>query len=112
MELIIADIIQSQTAAYQDEGQQVYTLLEQAMNTGQPFVLSFSGLEIASTRFLNASIGRLYRAYPQARIESLMTMAGIADDDQVLPESIRRAIDKALHPDRYSALRDQTLATA
>lgn len=112
MKLIIADIIQSRTAAYQDEGQHVYTLLEESMRVPQSFTLSFQGLETCSTRFLNASIGRLYRAFPFDDINSKMTITDISDDDKVLPEMIRRAIDKALNPVIYSQLREQTLANA
>lgn len=112
MKLLIADIIGSQTAAYQDEGQQVYTLLEQAMCTKNPFDLSFERLDTCSTRFLNASIGRLYRVFPANEITSLMTISGIDPDDFILREMIRRSIDKALNPGVYTQLKEKTLASA
>lgn len=112
MKLVIADRIQSQTAAFRDEGQDVYAVLEQAMHAKQPFELSFERLETCSTQFLNASIGRLYRTFTAAEITSLMTITGIEPEDRILPELIERTIDKALRPEHYAELMERTLAYA
>lgn len=112
VKLIINEIIRTHTASYWDEAEQIYGYLDQAMSTQKPFELSFQGLETCSTRFLNASIGRLYRTFPKHQIETQLKITGIEVDDRVLPEMIRRAIDKALNPELYSVLREQTLANA
>ena len=112
MKLVIADHIQSQTAAFRSEGQEVYQVLEQAMHAAQPFELSFERLETCSTQFLNASIGRLYRTFTPADIKSLMTITGIMPEDEILPEMIERTIDKALRPEIYAELMEKTLAYA
>ncbi len=112
MKLVIAECINSQTAAFRDEGQRVYACMERAMNADQPFELSFDGIETCSTQFLNASIGRLYRSFDASNIASLMTITGIAPEDTILPEAITRTIDKALRPAYYAQLMEETLAYA
>lgn len=110
--LSITESIQSQTAAYRNEGQEVYKCMEKAMLTGQPFTLSFSGLDTCSTQFFNASIGKLYRTFAEADITTRMTITGIDPQDTILPEMINRTIDKALRPEQYAELMEQTLAYA
>lgn len=112
MKLVIAECINSQTAAFRDEGQRVYACIEQAMNANQPVELSFDGIETCSTQFLNASIGRLCRSFDASNIESLMTITGIAPEDTILPDAITRTIDKALRPAYYAQLMEETLAYA
>ena len=112
MKLVIADCIQSQTAAFRNEGQNVYKVIEQAILNKQPVELSFDGLETCSTQFLNASVGRLYRTFTQAEINSLLTITGILPEDIILPEMIKRTIDKALNPEQYAELMEKTLAYA
>ncbi|CCH00488.1 hypothetical protein FAES_2479 [Fibrella aestuarina BUZ 2] len=112
MNLVIADCIKSQTAAFRNEGQEVYNRMEKAMQARQPFTLSFAGLDTCSTQFLNASIGKLYRTFEEADINAHMTITGIDSQDTILPEMISRTIDKALRPEHYAELMEQTLAYA
>ncbi|MCE6989022.1 STAS-like domain-containing protein [Dyadobacter sp. CY323] len=107
----IFDVIQSKTAAFQDEGNQVYLLLEAEIVQGHRTVLSFVGIENCSTLFLNASIGRLYKKFPQNQIEALLTYDGI-EAGSYLGSMLNRVIERSLNPQAYSAIISSALEIA
>jgi hypothetical protein len=106
----IFDVIQSKTAAFQDEGYQVYLMLEAEMLLDHHTVLSFAGIENCSTLFLNASIGRLYKKFPLDKINALLSFEGV-NDDTFLASMLNRVIERSLNPKDYSAILSSALET-
>ena len=107
----ISDIIQSKTAAFQDEGYEVYLLLEAEMLQEHKIVLSFAGIENCSTLFLNSSIGRLYKKFPQVMIERLLSYDGI-DNGTYIASMLKKVISRSLNPQDYSAILSSAFETA
>lgn len=109
MKISVFDIIQNETAAFQEEGEMIYILLEKSILKGEAVELSFEEIEMCSSRFLNASIGRLYSNYGQDRVNSFLTVSGITQDNEVISSSIERAIDIALRPKLYEDIAKSAL---
>ena len=109
--IAIFDVIQSRTAAFQDEGYRVYLLLEAEIQKGRPVTLSFTGIENCSTVFLNASVGRLYKKFSKQEVESLLRYEGI-DAGSFIASMLGKVIERSLHPQDYSAILSSVLETA
>ena len=72
MVINIKNIIESDIAAFHNEGLQIFSLLEQCYFKKQEITLSFEGLNRCSTQFLNAAIGKMYLQYDPALIDHLL----------------------------------------
>jgi len=73
MKIEVANIIHSSYAAYHQEGLDVFALVEKAISKRESVELSFKGVEVCSTMFLNACVGKLYVSYPVDVIDGLLS---------------------------------------
>ncbi|KST85924.1 STAS-like domain-containing protein [Lactococcus lactis] len=59
-DIIIKDIIQSETAVTSIKAEKVFEVLKENINKGEVSVLDFTGTKSVTTAFLNVAIGQLY----------------------------------------------------
>ncbi|WP_026629481.1 STAS-like domain-containing protein [Dyadobacter alkalitolerans] len=109
--LVIFDIIQSNTAAFQEEGERVFNLMADEVASGISFELSFEGIDMCSTLFLNASIGRLYRKFGQDKLSSLLNIGGISEQNKIIERAVARVIERALNPKPFQQIMDEVFET-
>lgn len=107
----IFEVLQGSTAAFQDEGAKVYSLVESEIKNNRKVVLSFKGIEHCSTLFLNASVGRLYKTFSSDVIQSLLVIEGI-ENNAFIYSMIERVIFRAQNPQDYNAILTSALETA
>lgn len=72
MSIHIHHIINSNVAAFHNQGLQIFALLEQSFAQNKAVELSFEGIQRCSTQFLNAAIGKMYLQYDPARLNELI----------------------------------------
>ncbi|MEW2914206.1 STAS-like domain-containing protein [Leisingera sp. JC11] len=64
----IARIVGGGICVAADDGQKVYSEVQNVVQRGDRAVLSFSGVTRMTTAFLNAAVGQLYGEFPEATI--------------------------------------------
>lgn len=90
VQLFAKDIIQSTVAISNLLGLQVYESLKKNISGGTKTTLSFEGIENLSTAFCNASIGKLCMEFGLQKVDSLLELTGLSDNEVWL-EKIRNA---------------------
>lgn len=92
------------------DGKEIFSLIVKAFKEKNKVVLSFEGMEILMTAFLNVAVGQLYRDYSEAFIKKNLSVdnisdSGIASLKRVVstaklyykdPEALRRSINEFL----------------
>ncbi len=69
--IIITEIIGDGICVASEDGEAVYNELHPALNEG-PVILSFEGIEVMTSAFLNAAVGRLYKDHSAEEIDSCL----------------------------------------
>lgn len=91
-EIRIVDIIKSNLAIYYSEGDRVYDIMQDLVNRGERFILSFENIKRCSAQFLSASIGELYRLNKSSAVENLISYQ-YGSLGHILPSKIKETID-------------------
>lgn len=86
MMLNVSDIIGSNSATIRDQGLAVYELAKAEIERGKSVSISFDGIDIVISSFLNASIGKLYGDFPFKDIDTKVTITGLDSNDMELLE--------------------------
>ena len=77
--IAITDLIGKPRAIAAADGEMVFKELKPLIEAGTPVVVSFAGIRMVITAFLNAAIGKLYRDIPEAEIERLLEVTELAE---------------------------------
>ena len=75
----IADLIGKPRAIAAADGEMVFKEIYPVIKAGNPVVLSFAGIRMVITAFLNAAIGKLYRDIPDDEIARLLEVTELAE---------------------------------
>ena len=109
MKIIVAEILNSSSAIFHNEGLEIYNHIENEIKNGKPVEISFEGLENCSTQFLNACIGKLYVTFPDKVLVSLLSFI-YAPDIPWLEKKVQDVIENAIHSELHDQLLDNALA--
>jgi hypothetical protein len=109
--LQITAILHKKYALTKEDAEQVYPKLDAALKENQSVVLSFKDLENCSTIFLRYTLGQLYLSYG-AKVDDLVTVAEVAEENEVLPNQIKRLRERALNVDGYESIFNQAIGEA
>lgn len=74
----VNDYVSCNKGVTPDEGQPIYDRLMGIFNDGNRAVLDFSGVEIATTAFLNVFIGNLYRTYTSDDLKGMLELENVS----------------------------------
>ncbi len=92
MKIEIKDIIKKNIAISTDDGEKVFKEIKKLLdNKEETIEVSFSGIDMLISHFLNESIGKLYLAFPKSRWEEIdnIQYRDIDEDDlELLKERV------------------------
>ena len=69
MNLSVLKLINSNVAAFHEEGLRVYDAVAERLMAGEEVTISFAGIQRCATQFLHALMGKLYQHFATAEIE-------------------------------------------
>jgi len=98
----IACLIGTPNAIIQKFGLKVFEEVSSYLEKGEKVSLSFSGLRNATTGFFHASIGNIYKKFPDTA-DYLLKMEGL-EDMADWDEKVKDAIFLVQNPERAKAL--------
>ena len=108
MRILVANIIDSEVAAFHEDGLKVYDAIRKAVDEGQHVELSFEGIDQCATQFLNAAIGKLYMEIGEPKVDSSVSF--IHGSLRRLPSKLEDVKWCALHVDRYNDIVNNAVA--
>jgi hypothetical protein len=82
----VIDIIHKKIGVSTDDAQMVHDIVFDELNHGHKVELSFEGIELLISHFLNVSVGGLYRETKFNIVDNDLTFTGLSDDDLELLE--------------------------
>lgn len=88
----VADIIGSPLCISAEDGQKVYEKLVPLLKQDRKVTISFERVTTIISLFLNAAIGQLYGDFDEDRLNSLLSVTNMTDDDL---EMLKRVVDNA-----------------
>ena len=84
MELMIKDIIGSDIASDNEQGDLIYNKIVSGVdNHEKQIFLDFSDLKLITTAFLNNAIGKLYKRYNRQELKGLLKIKNIKDKNDL-----------------------------
>jgi hypothetical protein len=75
----IADLIGKPRAIAAADGEMVFKEVYPVLKEGTPVVLSFGGIRMVITAFLNAAIGKLYRDITGEEVDRLLVVTELSE---------------------------------
>jgi len=109
-QIVVDQLVTGHKAVTPDEGAPIYKLLMESLNKGEHVVLSFSGLDMMTTAFLNVVIGDLYKTYTSEDLRSKLELTGL---DEGGMRRVKKVTDRAKSfyhaPDQYSEIVNSVL---
>ncbi len=79
IQINIADLIGKPRGISAADGEMVFKEIYPLIKAGSPVTLSFAGIRMVITAFLNAAVGKLYRDIPFDEVDSLLEVTELAD---------------------------------
>ena len=110
----IADIIGSDVAMSPDDGERVRAVIEEAIGSASEsdgaVVLSFAGLSIVTTSFLNSAVGALYGSHDNELLgRTLSAPDASPQDKELLQRVVKTAKQYYADPIRFRTVVDSVL---
>ena len=66
-----------------DEGEPIFSKIEDALKLGKKVEIDFSGVIMVTTAFLNVVIGKLYKDYTSEQLKALLSFANLQPSSAV-----------------------------
>ncbi len=92
IKISVFGIVGSPLCVASSDGQEIYNRLNTALGANREVALSFHNVTALTSAFLNAAIGQLYGKFSEEKIESLLKVENMEQDDRDLLE---RVVDNA-----------------
>lgn len=92
LELKIIDVINSEFAVSPEDGDTIFSLIKENIDSKKKIVIDFSNIDIMTTAFLNNAIGKLYNIYDKKKLNEYISMKNVSKSDLNL---IKKVIDRA-----------------
>lgn len=90
----ISDIINTTYCVDASDGEKIYELLKKALDEKKKVVLSFDGIKLVITAFLNAAVGKLYGDFSQEFILSHVSNINMTEDFQIIWDKVTEGAPK------------------
>ena len=88
--LKIGDLIASRNCVSASNGEKIYNKLAPLIESSIPVCLSFEGVRIVNTAFLNVAVGQLFGHFAKDRIENLISYNGLSGPDMKFVERVMK----------------------
>jgi hypothetical protein len=89
IQINITDLIGKPRAIAAADGEMVFKEIYPLVKAGNPVTLSFAGIRMVITAFLNAAVGKLYRDIPYDDVDNLVEVIDLVDAFQPALEHSR-----------------------
>jgi hypothetical protein len=99
--LQIFSVLNKTIADSMEDADLVLPIVEAAIKDKQVLDLSFEGLDICSTIFLNNFLGKLYLSFG-ASVDQYVRYTGFDAQNPVIPNRIERLKRRALNPEAFT----------
>lgn len=103
----IKDIIGTPNAILQKFGLKVFSEVSNYVSANKKVIVSFKGVNNVTSGFLNASLGNLYKKFGESKVEKIVFLTDIGDEDW--KEKLEDAKSLALDPEKAKVL-DKAIA--
>ncbi len=77
IEVRVADVLGGSRAIDAADGEKVYEKILLALKLGRKVRLSFAGISMVITAFLNESVGKLYGSLPSTQVDELLEITDL-----------------------------------
>lgn len=84
----VKDVINKKIATNPTGGEKVFDLIKHTIDKGDCVTLSFDGIELMTTAFLNTALGKLYEIFDETIIKEKLIIVGIDDDDKHIVDRV------------------------
>ncbi|HZY35617.1 MAG TPA: STAS-like domain-containing protein [Mucilaginibacter sp.] len=92
MDITIKDYLGGNTALAPSKGYPIHDVIKGALDKQQIVYLDFEGMELMTTAFLNAVIGKLYSEFTSEDLNNFLKIKNISQSDIIL---LKKVIDTA-----------------
>ena len=96
----VSAVIGSKICIAVEDGQKLFDILHQAISDNDQLEVSFEGIELIISAFLNTAIGQLYGVFSEETVTTMISYTHLEEDDE---ELLRLVIANAL---RYYSNRE------
>ena len=80
----VKEIINKDICVASSDGQKVFDEIVKAFCNEQKVTLSFAGIELITSSFLNTAVGQLYKDFKTPYIRSKIILDGMSNEDKAL----------------------------
>jgi len=109
--LQIFSIINKKYADTLEDAERILPIVEEAIKNRKRLDLSFEGLDICSTIFLNNFLGKLYLSFGND-VDQYIHYTGFPDNNTVISNKIERLKKRALNRDAYDEIFNNAIGNA
>lgn len=88
----IFQVVGSSVAVSSGKGDEIFKLIDKALQNELTVNIDFGDIKILTTAFLNAAIGQLYSKYKSEELIQSLNLLNISDSDKVL---LKKVTDRA-----------------
>ena len=106
MTVFITEILNGESLNSRESGGIVFEVINNMISKEKEVILSFKGIEMCSSAFINASIGKLYFTNDADKVDSVLSFQ---DVEESLMKNIERSIQDAKDFDFHEGLVDDAL---
>lgn len=100
--LRVVDIVGDSLCISGEDGQKVFEEVQSLLTDGKDVTLSFQGVRMLISLFLNVAIGQLYGSFGSEVVDSRLSMKDMMDDDlELLDQVIENAKKYYANPKAY-----------
>jgi STAS-like domain of unknown function (DUF4325) len=109
--LTILSVINKKNADSMEDAELVLPIVETAIKHKTDINLSFEGMIICTTIFLNNFLGKLYLNFG-TEVDQYVKFTGFDEENEAIPNRIERLKKRALNQDAYNAIFNNAIGNA
>ena len=91
VKVVVVDVIGRKICVSSRDGDKLFQSLVPLLDDGKHVVLSFKGVTMIISAFLNNAIGKLYSKFKPDRIDSLLVVEGMSHNHQRLLDQVKES---------------------
>lgn len=88
----IFQVVGSSVAVSSSKGDEIFKLIDKALQNELTINIDFGDIKILTTAFLNSAIGQLYSKYTSNELKKTLRLHNISDSDKLL---LKKVTDRA-----------------
>lgn len=90
----LSEMFDKKYAISLEDAEKLYSVLKTSLDEKKKVIISFEGIELLITAFLNASFGKLFKDYAEKDIASYIEVINLPEDKNALLQLVK---ERAIH---------------